>query len=163
MYNSNSSNSTPVDAAALSSQVRGYVYRMLLAGRRMPAAAVVANHVGISIEEVRAAFVSLQDAHMLVLQEGDEEILMANPFSAVPTSFLVEIGAHSWWGNCIWDAMGIAAMVKGEARISTGCGDCNDAMSLLVANGRLASYHGAEGIVHFSVPARHWWDNIKFT
>jgi hypothetical protein len=103
----------------------------------------------------------MKEAHILVLQENDE-ILMANPFSAVPTAFLVTAGKRSWWGNCIWDAMGIAAMVRSDATISTGCGDCNDALRIDVegASGRLV---GGEGIVHFSVPASRWWDNIKFT
>ena len=87
---------------------------------------------------------------------------MANPFSAVPTPFLVEIGDLSWWGNCIWDALGIAAMVKGDARIVTGCADCSDEMELRVEGGRLRT-EGEEGIIHFSVPARRWWENIKFT
>ena len=102
---------------------------------------------------------------MLVLQEEDQEILMANPFSAVPTPFLVEVGERSWWGNCIWDALGIGAMVKGDPRITTGCGDCNDAMVLEVRDGALHLEGGepGDGIIHFSVPARRWWDNVKFT
>jgi hypothetical protein len=87
---------------------------------------------------------------------------MANPFSAVPTPFLVETRSQEWWGNCIWDALGIAAMVKQDAHISTGCGDCNDALSILIRGGS-ARMEGGEGIIHFSVPARRWWDNIKFT
>jgi hypothetical protein len=87
---------------------------------------------------------------------------MANPFSAVPTPFLVTAGERSWWGNCIWDAMGIAAMVRHDARVLTGCGDCNDAMQVRIEDGMARMAEG-EGIVHFSVPARRWWDNIKFT
>jgi hypothetical protein len=37
---------------------------------------------------------------------------MANPFSAVPTPFLVRSGDRSWYGNCIWDALGIPAMLQ---------------------------------------------------
>jgi hypothetical protein len=33
-------------------------------------------------------------------------------------------------------------------------------MSLEVSHGRLT---GDEGVVHFAVPAHHWWDNIGFT
>jgi hypothetical protein len=128
----------------------------------MPLAAELAADLSLDTGAVRAAFRRMKEGHILVLQEGDEEVLMANPFSAVPTPFLVEIGANSWWGNCIWDAMGIAAMVKGDARITTGCGDCNDAMVLLIEGGSLRMEQG-DGIVHFSIPAKRWWDNIKFT
>jgi hypothetical protein len=127
----------------------------------MPLAAEVARYLSLRLDEVRAAFLRMEDGHILVLQEGGE-VLMANPFSAVPTSFLVETRSQSWWGNCVWDALGIAAMVKQDARISTGCGDCNDAMSILIRGGS-ARLEDGEGIIHFAVPARRWWDNIKFT
>src|SRR5215210_3192114 len=104
-------NGTP-DAAALDRQVRISVYDQLISDGRMPLAAEVARNLSLKLDEVRAAYRRMKDAHVLVLQEGDQEILMANPFSAVPTPFLVETDTHSWWGNCIWDAMGIAAMVK---------------------------------------------------
>ena len=129
-------NNTP-DTSVLDVQIRKYVYDRLLSGMGMPLADGVAMHLGLSTDEVRTSYRRLKEGHILVLQEGDEEILMANPFSAVPTSFLVETATASWWGNCIWDAMGIAAMLKEDARISTGCGDCNDSMVLLVQDGTL--------------------------
>jgi len=128
----------------------------------VPTAAQLAEGLGSSLADVRASFRRMKEGHILVFQEGDEEILMANPFSAVPTPFVVTIGERSWWGNCIWDALGIAAMVGGDATITTGCGDCNDAMGVRIT-GDAISVGGGEGIVHFSVPARSWWDNIKFT
>ena len=133
-----------------------------MSGAAMPLTAEIARHLNLQHDDVRTSFRRMKDARILVLQEGDAEILMANPFSAVPTPFLVEAGGHSWWGNCIWDAMGIAAMLNRDARISTACGDCNDAMLLLVQEGSLRLENG-EGMIHFSVPARRWWDNIKFT
>jgi hypothetical protein len=150
------------DEATLDRQVRIEVYDRLMTDGKMPSAAEVAGRLDLGVDDVRAAYRRMKEGHILVLQEGDEEILMANPFSAVPTPFLVEAGRMSWWGNCIWDAMGVAAMVGENARISTGCGDCNDGMVLLVQGGSLEMERG-EGVIHFSVPARRWWDNIKFT
>ena len=117
---------------------------------------------GWPVGEIQESFKRLKDGHILVLQEGDREILMANPFSAVPTPFIVQAGEKSWWGNCIWDAMGIAAMVRQDATVTTGCGDCNDVMRVRVEGGAARLVEGT-GIVHFSVPASSWWDNIKFT
>jgi len=142
-------------AATLDRNVRVYVYDRLMTAGQMPLAAEVSGQLGLSLDDVRESFRRLKEGHILVLQEGDEEILMTNPFSAVPTPFLAEVANRSWWGNCIWDAMGVASMLGGDARISTGCGDCNDAMTLLVRDGSL-SIEGGEGIVHFSVPARRW-------
>ena len=140
-------------------QVRTHVYDEIMTSCRFPSIRDVSRAVGVEESTVRDAFRRMQDAHVLVLQTDSGEILMANPFSAVPTPFLVGIGGRSWWGNCIWDALGIAAMVGGDAVISTGCGDCNDAMQVRIEGGSVSG----DGIVHFSVPARRWWDNIKFT
>ena len=147
------------DQANLDLQVRSFIYNELIERGAMPSAAQLESGLGLSADEIRTSLGRMKEGHILVLQEGNQEILMANPFSAVPTPFLVKIGDRSWWGNCIWDAMGIAAMVGGNAVITTGCGDCNDAMEVRIEGGSV----GGEGIAHFSVPANKWWDNIKFT
>jgi hypothetical protein len=72
----------------------------------------------------------------------------------------VEVDNRVWWGNCIWDAMGIVALFKQNATIRTACADCADSMTLTFEDNNLMS---SEGVIHFSVPAKHWWDNITFT
>jgi Alkylmercury lyase len=140
---------TSSDLANVDLQVRRLVYEELIERGVMPSASQLAERLGQTVDYVRDSFMRMKEAHILVLQEGDGEILMANPFSAVPTPFLVKIGDRSWWGNCIWDAMGIAAMVGEDAVIITGCGDCNDGMEVRVEGGLVRG----GGIVHFSVPA----------
>jgi hypothetical protein len=83
----------------------------------------------------------------------------AEPFSAVPTAFYVEVGKHAWWGNCIWDALGIPAMLKEDARVITACGCCNDAMTVEVRNGELLH---PSGLVHFALPPKDWWKDVVF-
>lgn len=85
---------------------------------------------------------------------------MAEPFSAIPTSFVVESGSRSWWGNCIWDALGIPAALGRDAKIVTSCADCGESMTLTVEEGRLS---GSDGVVHYLVPARQWWPDVVFT
>ena len=84
---------------------------------------------------------------------------MAEPFSAVPTAFAVEVGTQKWWGNCIWDALGIPAMLKQDARVVTACGCCNEAMTLEVRDGQLLK---APGVVHLAIPPREWWNDVVF-
>jgi hypothetical protein len=94
-----------------------------------------------------------------VLQKGSGEILMANPFSSVPTPFLVKTHESLFYGNCIWDAMGIPAMLRQDATIETSCGCCGTAMNLEIKN---ESIENPKGIAHFAIPAAHWWDDIIF-
>ncbi len=125
-----------------------------------PSLAEASDRFFIPLNEIRAAYQRLAAAHVLVLQPESGEILMASPFSAVPTTFLVELEYFSCYGNCIWDALGIPAMLKQDAHIRTACADCGSALNLTITEGSLGP---AEGIVHFALPARRWWDNIVFS
>ena len=102
----------------------------------------------------------LAAAKVLILAPYDGDIWAANPFCAVPSGFRVAAAGKQYWGICIWDALGIAAAVGTDAVITAPCGDCGSMMTLEVRDGQLGS---SEGIVHFAVPAHHWWDNIGFT
>jgi hypothetical protein len=144
---------------ALDKTVRHYVYDYVMRVGLPPAIAETSSALSRSPDEVRASFQRLADGHILVLQKGSGEILMANPFSAVPTPFLVKAGGRSYYGNCIWDAMGIPAMLKQDAAIEASCGCCSTAMNLKVTN---SSLEDARGVAHFAIPAAHWWDDIVF-
>ena len=111
------------------------------------------------LRKTRAALDRLAQSHAFVLQENGE-LWRAAPFSAVPTAFPVRSGKRLWYGNCIWDALGIPAMLHQNARIEASCGCCNHEMILRVEKGRLL---GPQGIIHFAVPVRCWYDDIVFT
>jgi hypothetical protein len=148
---------TPED---LDRDVRREVYAVTMDGGRPPLAAEVGGRLGVSAGEVRAAFERLAAGRVLVLQPGSGEVLMANPFSAVPTPFAVEAAGRLYFANCIWDALGVPAMLGSDGRILASCGCCGAGMPLAVENGALQP---AGGVVHFAVPARRWWEDIVFT
>jgi hypothetical protein len=139
-------------------ELRRLIYDQLFSGRAVPTVAELAASATSGAGAVSASLARLADAHMLVLQR-DGEILMANPFSAVPTPFPITIGTSSWYGNCIWDAMGIAAMLRNKALIKTSCGCCGTAVSIRVPDD---CSDAGEWKAHFSIPAAHWWDDIVF-
>lgn len=141
-------------------RVRAFIYQAALSRGYPPLIAEVADHLDVSPSEIREAFKRSAAGRVIVLQGDSDEILMANPFSAVPTPFLVHAEPYSCYGNCIWDAMGIPAMLHQDATIKAGCGDCGTAMDLHIRGGQL---HADQGILHFAVPALHWWDDIVFS
>jgi hypothetical protein len=51
-------------------------------------------------------------------------------------------------------------MLKADAAIASSCGCCGLAQPVAVEGGALRA---SEGLVHFAVPARRWWDDIVFT
>lgn len=139
--------------------IRKYVYGVAMQCGSLPSLAETSTALNIPLSGVRVSIQRLADGHILVLQPETGEILMANPFSAVPTPFLVELEDFSCFGNCIWDALGIAAMLKKDARIKTACGDCGTAMELSIVDGQV---QGDAGIIHFALPALRWWEDIVF-
>ncbi len=147
------------EGTAFDHEVRRLVYDRAMREGSPPTIAEAASALSTTPDNVSASFRRLADAHVLVLQRGTGEILMSNPFSAVPTPFLVRAGDGSWYGNCIWDAMGIPAMLEQDATIEASCGCCGTAMQLSIIDGSLGE---ASGIAHFAIPAAHWWDDIVF-
>jgi hypothetical protein len=143
----------------LALQMRRLIYDGAIERCTIPLKAQLAAAVGAPLERVERALGELANAHQLVLQRESGEVLMANPFSAVPTPFVVTIGARSWYGNCVWDAMGIAAMVGSEGALDASCGCCGTAMKLTIPSG---CTDDDERVAHFAIPAAHWWDDIVF-
>jgi Alkylmercury lyase len=145
---------------ALDTAVRLEVYRFFVDQGRPPVPAEVAATLATDQASVEDSLRRLAEAHVLALAPGTRYIWMANPLSAIPTPFQVEIGGRRFFGNCIWDALGVVAMLGGTGTVTTWCPDCDEPMSVTVADNRLAS---GEGVVHFTVSAAHWWDDIGFT
>ncbi len=143
----------------LDRRVRKLVYDVTLRRGVPPTVAATADGLSVSLQQIAASFQRLAAGRVLVLAPDSGEILMANPFSAVPTSFLVEFNDYTCYGNCIWDAMGVVAMRGRDARIKTSCGDCGAPMEVRIVSQALQSPHG---VAHYALPARRWWDDIVF-
>jgi hypothetical protein len=140
-------------------EVRWHVYDITMREGAPPKKAHLSTLLGETEEDLLASLRRLSAARMLVLQPDADEILMAGPFSAVPTPFRVTLDAFSCYGNCVWDALGIAAMLQANARIDTSCADCGAAVQLAVQSHDVIG----EGFMHFALPPRVWWQDIVFT
>jgi len=137
-------------------QVRARVYDVTMHSGRPPLVADLAAHFGADAAEVADSLQRLAAGRVLVVRD---EVVMAAPFSAVATPFVVDSGSVSYFANCIWDALGIPAMLHRDAEIRTSCGDCGTGMTVRVEDGVA---HG-DGLIHFALPARQWWNDIVFT
>jgi hypothetical protein len=141
-------------------QVRSLIYSYTMERGRPPALEESAEQLAVPVDEVRESFQRLADAHIIVRQKDSGEILMAAPFSTVPTPFLVELDAYSCFANCIWDAFGTAVLLKKDATIKTSCADCGTAVRIRIVDHNVM---GDPGLLHFAIPARRWWEDIVFT
>jgi hypothetical protein len=139
--------------------IRRLVYDGAIERCAIPNKGELTGATGGSTEAVDGALRELADAHMLVLQRDSGEVLMANPFSAVPTPFVVTIGARRWYANCIWDSMGLAAMLGSDARLDASCGCCGTALNMTMPRD---CRDDDERVAHFAIPAARWWDDIVY-
>lgn len=149
-----------VNGFSFDNDVRLQLYRQFVASGEPPTSENLAAGMGRPLAEVRAALERMAAGKAIVLQPESREILMANPLSAVPTPFRVRSQGRWFFGSCVWDAMGIVAMLGDEAVLDTSCGCCGEAMGLTFRAGEPLP---AEGVVHFAIAARRWWENIVFT
>jgi hypothetical protein len=139
--------------------VRAAVYDGVLSDGVLPGSIALAERLALPRSEVRASLERLAAARTIVLQRDSREILMASPFSAVPTPFAVHAGGRTLNGNCVWDALGIPVTLGADAVVEASCGCCGEAMTLSVAGGELEP---ADGVVHFAIPAARWWQDIVY-
>jgi hypothetical protein len=99
------------------------------------------------------ALARLAEAHAVVLDE-DGRIEMAHPFAAHRRGACVRADGREWWGNCAWDALGIAGVLGLRDAEIAGNG-----VALDLRDGAPAD----DVLFHVLVPAAHWWDDIGFT
>lgn len=140
-------------------EVLSHLYAGVIASGQAPDALQTARALGAPADDVRAAYARLARRRLVSVEPELGALVALQPFSLVPTPFLVETAARAYFGSCAWCALGIAALLGCDARVRTGCGHCNAPLELSVAAGRLTR---AEGIVHFALPAARWFDDLVF-
>jgi hypothetical protein len=139
--------------------VQQHVYEHTAKHGRPPTSSAAAAALGIEPQEVLSAFRRIGGRRLLALAQTGE-IVMAPPFSAVPTPFRVQAAGREYFANCVWDSFGIAAALHSDAIVDASCGCCGEPMTLRIHNGEPL---GEPAVAHFEVPAAHWWDDITYT
>ncbi len=141
-------------------RVKLAVYRHFAETGHPPSVAEVAARAGVDVGEVRNSFRSLRTQRLLVLDADGETILMAPPFSGVPTAHVAEAGGIRYFANCAWDALGVIAALRRPGTVHSECAQSGEPLHLEV---------GPQGpgpsswVFHCLVPAVKWWDDIVFT
>ena len=79
--------------------VRLAVYRHFLSHKNAPQTGDIARALISSHHRIQRAYENLAAEHVLVIEPDTKELLMAMPFSAVPTNYTVEVGVDKWWAN----------------------------------------------------------------
>ena len=110
----------------------------------------------VLVEALRA----LQEYHGVVLHPATSEVWVIHPFATAPTNFWVESARGSWWGNCAWCSLGVAALLDEDVTITTTLGGESEQVRLRIRDGQVID---DRYLVHFPIPMRAAWDNVVYT
>jgi hypothetical protein len=147
----------PLDVEAL----RVAIFRRFAAEGTARSPAALAALTGHPEPAVRGALRELAAERHLVL-DGDDRIVMAHPFAAVPLGFSVMGRQTLWWGGCAWDSFALPHLLTDEPEVlvATRCGGCGRPHAWSV--GRSGPPAGDQ-VAHFPVPAARMWDDVLRT
>lgn len=136
------------------------IISFFLEHQRAPTVREIAKRFACDPMDVRIGLRALAEYHGVVLHPHSDEIWVAHPFSAAPTTFVVRSGSNTWWGNCAWCSLGLAHLAGGTATIETRTGALDRNASIRIEGGKVID---TDYVVHFPIPMRHAWDNVIYT
>lgn len=141
--------------------VRTFIYQHFAATTRAPRLADLQQHFGFGQEEAVDLLLALHEIHALFLDLGTTNIRIANPFSAVPTPFVVDVNGKRYWANCAWDSFGvIAALQAEEGAIHATCVQSGAPLHLQIHQGEVVD---TTAMIHVLVPFQQWYENMVYT
>ena len=149
----------PVPCPTLNDAVRSLIYGSFVETGRAPSAAETAAALSVDPTRTERAYRDLGNAHAMVLAPDGLTVRMAHPFSGAPTPYVVTSAGISYWANCAWDTLGIAAILGRDTEAIARCPDCGESIDLSVQDGKVC----ASGVIHFVVPPHRFWDDIGYT
>jgi len=148
---------TKPDEAWLS-RVHHELIRALIETGSCPSNSELALKLNLPAARIEQLLQELSRIHGIVLHPHRCEPWVVHPFSLTPTMHWVRARNGSWWAPCIWCALGVATLVKGELEIHTRFGAESEALVIQVSNGQPV---GLEDVwVHFAIPPARAWQNV---
>lgn len=145
----------------LATAVKMHIYETIAETTRPPNVSQVAQVMGLPVADAQQAFETLAGQRLLVLEPGDRSrIRMAPPFSGIKTSMLAHVAGKTYYANCSWDALGVAAALGQDADIDAHCAHSGEPLPIRV---RGRQVEPLACVAHFAVPAALWWQDIVYT
>ena len=135
--------------------VRNAVYAAILERTVPPSAEETAAALSVSPDDVRAAYERLNDRHALFLTPGSHDVRMAHPSPAYRPRFGSSPATHLLGELRVGRARHPAAL-HADARIEAPIGD-GESIRFAIEAGRVK---GWDGVVHYPLPFRRWYDDL---
>ncbi|MGA8529759.1 MAG: organomercurial lyase [Acidobacteriaceae bacterium] len=147
-----------MDDPAAVTQLHYELVRGLLETGACPPNTELARRLNINIAAVENLLRELASIHGVVLHPNRCTPWVIHPFSVTPTLNWIESDGRGWWAPCIWCALGVATLARGEVRIHSRFGAEGESVTIPVKDGEPQGFETV--IVHFAVPPARAWDNV---
>jgi Alkylmercury lyase len=145
------------------SELRKYIFDSFIQDARAPLIEEIMKRFGLGREEAGRLLRDLQSAHHILLLPGTHRILMANPFSNLPTPFRVTANSKVYYANCAWDAIALHLVLELDTRIHSYCHHCGTAIEFGLSGGKRSSDEGGNALVYLGTPVSKWYENLLLT
>ena len=141
--------------------VRKFVFDHFLEHAGPPVLEEVMQKFGLSRLEAADVLKELEAGRHVVLLRGTQRILMAHPFSSIPTPFKVTLeNDRRYFANCSWDSIAFHIMLGENVRVDSFCHHCGEDVDLELSEQNVASRNPGGVLVYFGTPAKRWWDDV---
>jgi hypothetical protein len=148
----------------LAQRVRLHVFEQLLEHSSPPVVEELMREFALRRTETEEVLDELADQRSVALVKGTHRILMAWPFAAVATPFVVRARGRAYFANCSWDAVAFHAMLGEEpVNVDSFCHHCAQAIRLEFRGGRAVRVEPAETLVYLALRPTEWWTDIITT
>ncbi len=144
--------------------VRKFVFDYFLEHANAPSVPEIAAGARIDLDRTKRALRVLDEAHHLKLLDGTSRILMAFPFSALATPYVVvRTDGRRYFANCAWDSIAFHSMLAEPVHIESFCDRCARPVRFDLDRGRPRTDVGGLPSVVLELPASDWWKDITRT
>jgi hypothetical protein len=144
-------------------ELRKYIFDSFVDTGRAPLLEEIMQRFQVSRKVGAALLEALESGHHILLVPGTHRILMANPFSNLPTPFRVTAGTRVYYANCAWDAIALHLVLERDVQVASFCHHCGAPIEFGLSDGKRVSEDGRNLLVFLGTPVSKWYDNLVVT
>jgi Alkylmercury lyase len=150
--------------AARDAGIRLAVFETFLRDGSPPPVERLMADLHLAREDVESSLDRLDQARHLKLVPGTHRILMAFPFSAISTPYVVVLNTgRRYFANCAWDSIAFHHMLNEPIRVDSYCFECGRPISFQIRDGQVTPGGNDAPLVYLGLPAAEWWKDIIST
>lgn len=144
--------------------IRKFIYDTFIKTSHAPLLEQIVSEFTISKPDVERYLNILAERRLIVMQPFTNRILMAQPFSNIPTHWIVKCSPdHTYYANCAWDTIAMHFALHKSIDVESFCVHCCEPIKIRLENEAFVRKDPQTLLIAISKPASRWWDNVVDT